>query len=249
MMGAVPRGVPVPVAEPVRTAIVTGASRGIGLAVTRALAAREVRVLMLARGEESLARAAESIGSRAIPFACDVGDARSVDDMIERARAEFGDAPDVLVSSAGVFRLAAAHVTSADDFAEAIEVNLVAPFRVLRAFLPAMRDRRRGHIVSIGSIADRIAFPDNAAYAASKFGLRGLHEVLRAELANTGVRATLVSPAPVDTALWDDVDPDNRPGFTPRSRMLRPEAVADAVLYAITQPTGVNVDELRLSRA
>jgi NADP-dependent 3-hydroxy acid dehydrogenase YdfG len=112
-----------------------------------------------------------------------------------------------------------------------------------------MRARKSGHIVSVGSIADRVGFPENAAYAASKFGLRGLHEVLRAELVGTGVRATLVSPGAVDTALWDEVDPDNRPGFSPRSAMLLPVAVADAVLFAVTQPSNVNIDELRLSRS
>lgn len=112
-----------------------------------------------------------------------------------------------------------------------------------------MRQRRSGHVVSIGSIADRVALPGNSGYAASKFGLRGFHEVLRAELAGSGVRATLVSPGPVDTAMWDEVDPDERPGFTPRSEMLQPDAVAAAVMYAIEQPPEVNVDEVRLSRA
>jgi NADP-dependent 3-hydroxy acid dehydrogenase YdfG len=73
--------------------------------------------------------------------------------------------------------------------------------------------------------------------------------VLRLELRGSGVRATLVSPGPVDTPLWDPVDPDNRPGFTPRALMLEPDAVADAVLYAVTRPVSVNVDELRLGRA
>jgi NADP-dependent 3-hydroxy acid dehydrogenase YdfG len=110
-----------------------------------------------------------------------------------------------------------------------------------------MRARGSGSIVTIGSIADRTAFPENGAYAASKFGVRGLHEVLRAELRGSGVRATLVSPGPTDTPIWDALDPDNRPGFTPRAAMLRPEAVAAAVLYAVSQPPAVNVDELRLS--
>jgi len=112
-----------------------------------------------------------------------------------------------------------------------------------------MRKRASGHIVSIGSIADHVAFPENGSYAAAKFGLRGLHAVLRAELAGTGVRATLISPAPVDTPLWDEVNPDERPGFTPRSAMLRPEDVAAAVLFVVSQPASVNVDDLRLSRS
>ncbi len=101
----------------------------------------------------------------------------------------------------------------------------------------------------MGSVADRRAFPGNAAYAASKFGLRGLHEVLREELRGTGVRATLVSPGPVDTPLWDPLDPDTREGFTPRAAMLGAADVADAILWAVTRPAAVNVDELRLARA
>jgi NADP-dependent 3-hydroxy acid dehydrogenase YdfG len=139
------------------------------------------------------------------------------------------------------------HETSPDAFRDTIEVNLVAPFLIVRAFLPAMRARGSGHVITIGSVADRVVFPENGAYAASKFGLRALHEVLRAELKGTGLRATLVSPAAVDTALWDDIDPDNRPGFTPRRGMLHPAAVASAVKFALTQPADINIDELRLS--
>jgi NADP-dependent 3-hydroxy acid dehydrogenase YdfG len=94
-----------------------------------------------------------------------------------------------------------------------------------------------------------VAFPENVAYSASKFAARAVHEVLREELRNTGVRVTLVSPGPVDTTIWDAMDPDSRPGFTPRSRMLTPDAVADAVRWVVTRPAQVNVDELRLGRA
>lgn len=235
-------------APAVRTALVSGASRGIGLAVSRALTQQGVRVAMLARSAPALREAADALGNLAIPIECDVSDPVAVDAMSDAVCQALGDAPDVVVNNAGVFRLAAVHLTDPADFAAALDVNLVAPFRLLRVFLPAMRERRRGHIVSIGSIADRVAFPENGAYAASKFGLRGLHQVLRAELAGSGVRATLVSPGPVDTALWNEVDPDSRPGFTPRASMLRADAVAAAVLFAVSQPPDVNVDELRLSR-
>jgi len=148
-----------------------------------------------------------------------------------------------------VFKLATAEATDPNDFVEALRVNLTGPFRLIHAFLPTMRARRRGHIVSIGSIADHTAFPENGAYAASKFGLRGLHEVLRTELVTSGVRTTLISPGPVDTTLWDAVNPDERPGFSPRSAMLTPDAVASAVVFAISQSLDVNIDELRLSRS
>jgi NADP-dependent 3-hydroxy acid dehydrogenase YdfG len=229
-------------------AVVTGASRGIGLAVAQRLLDDEMRVVMIARNATALREAAEPYGVRATPMACDVADPVAVEAMLSRVREEIGAAPDVVVNNAGLFKLSSAHVTDPAEFAESLTVNLVAPFRVIRAFLPAMRERGKGLIVNIGSIADRVAFPENGAYAASKFGLRGLHEVLRAELRGTGVRATLVSPGPVDTSLWDEIDPDNRPGFSPRASMLTADAVASAVMYVVTQPDDVNVDELRLSR-
>jgi NADP-dependent 3-hydroxy acid dehydrogenase YdfG len=225
---------------------VTGASRGIGLAVACALVERGMRVAMLARNDDALRVAAQPLGAAALPMACDVSDARALDAVTTRVGEAFGDGPDVLVNSAGLFKLDTADPR---DFAEAIDVNLIAPFRLVRAFLPAMRARLRGHIISIGSIADHVAFAENSGYVASKFGLRGLHEVLRAELASSGVRTTLVSPGPVNTALWDDVNPDERPGFVPRSAMLAPAHVAAAVVFAVMQPADVNIDELRLSRA
>lgn len=208
-----------------------------------------MRVVMIARNAAALREAAEPYGDRAVPIECDVGDPVAIDAMIARVRDEIDAVPEVVVNNAGLFKLSSAHATDPADFAEALTVNLVAPFRVIRAFLPGMRERGRGHIVNIGSIADRVAFPENGAYAASKFGLRGLHEVLRAELRGSGVRATLVSPGPVDTSLWDEIDPDNRPGFSPRASMLSADAVAGAVMYVVTQPNDVNVDELRLSRS
>jgi NADP-dependent 3-hydroxy acid dehydrogenase YdfG len=105
---------------------------------------------------------------------------------------------------------------------------------------------RGGCFISIGSVADHVGFPENAAYAASKYGLRGLHETLLAEYRGRGVRLTLISPGPTDTAVWDPLDPDHREGFPPRARMLRPADVADAVLYVTTRPPHVQVDWLRL---
>jgi NADP-dependent 3-hydroxy acid dehydrogenase YdfG len=234
---------------PPRTAVVTGASRGIGLAVARRLVGHGMRVAMLARDGDRLRAAAKPLGAMALALPCDVRDAHALSNAIERVRSQLGAAPDVLVNNAGMFKLATVDTVDPQEFAETIETNLIAPFRLVRAFLPEMRERQRGHIVSIGSIADHAAFPENGAYAASKFGLRGLHEVLRAELIGSGVRATLISPGPVNTALWDDVNPDARPGFSPRSAMLAPDAVAAAVMFALTQADDVNIDEMRLSRA
>jgi len=232
-----------------RTALVSGASRGIGLEIAHVLAADGMRVAMTARSADELRERAVEIGARAIVIPCDVADPNSVGSLVQRVFGEFGGPPDVIVNNAGNFALATVETTEPEAFRAAIDVNLIAPFLLVRAFLGDMRARKRGHIVTIGSIADRVAFPENGAYAASKFGLRALHEVLRAELRGSGVRATLVSPGPVDTSLWDAIDTETRSGFTPRRQMLSTRAVADAVRYVVSQPDDVNVDELRLSRS
>ncbi len=231
------------------TALVTGASRGIGRAIAERLAATGTCVAALARSADALAALARAHpDGRVLPLAADLRDPAATARAVEAARAAFGGAPDLLVNNAGVFAVAPAHETSDDAFAAALDANLAAPFRLARAFLGEMRARGAGHVVTIGSVADRAIFPGNAAYAASKYGLRALHEVLRAECRGTGVRCTLVSPGPVDTPLWDPLDPDHAPGFTPRAAMLAADDVADAVVYAATRRHEVNVDELRLGR-
>jgi len=233
-----------------RNAVVTGASRGIGAEIARQLAASGAKVALLARTESALQTVAAEIGGASIVIRCDFSDSRSVDEATAEVSRLFGDAPDILVNNAGSFHLAPLHELPAVAFSESLQTNLVAPFILLRAFLARMRARASGHIVTIGSVADRSVFPDNGAYAASKHGLRAMHEVLLAELRGTGVRATLVSPSAVDTNLWDPIDTES--GATPypsRQSMLSPQAVARAVIFALEQPAGVNIDELRLSRS
>jgi NADP-dependent 3-hydroxy acid dehydrogenase YdfG len=220
-----------------RSAVVAGASRGIGLAVAEALHRAGAHVVRLAR---TLGDAEEE---RRTDLACDLTKADAVARATGRLLAARG-APDVLVLAAGTFLLKPLGDTTAAEFAEQLASNLAGPFALLRAFVGPMRERGSGLVVTIGSIADHLPLPGNAAYAASKFGLRGLHGVLAAELAGTGVRATLLAPGPVDTELWDPVDPDARPGFTKRRDMLRAEDVAEAVLFVATRPAHVVIPEI-----
>lgn len=232
-----------------RTAVVTGASRGIGAGIAAALAAEGVQVAMLARNEAKL-RELSSTLKRSIAVGCDVTRADSVAKAAETISKEFDGAPDILVNNAGIFGVAPVDQTSADFFLETINTNLVGPFLFVRAFLGAMKERGSGHVVTIGSVADRTIYTGNAAYSAAKFGVRAIHEVLRAELRASGVRATLVSPAATDTAIWDSVtitDPSGNPHS--KRPMLAPDDVVRAVIFALTQPERVNIDELRLSHS
>jgi NAD(P)-dependent dehydrogenase (short-subunit alcohol dehydrogenase family) len=225
-----------------KVVVVAGASRGIGAEIAARFQADGATVARLAR----TLRAALQDGLLDLP--CDLTQEADVRHAAERITGQFG-VPEVVVCSTGTFLLAALEQTAIADFDAQLAANLRAPFLLARAFLPAMRQRGRGLFITVGSVADHRAFPENAAYSASKFGLRGLHEVLREEYRGSGVRCTLVSPGPVDTDLWDPVDPDRRPGFTPRREMLRPGDVADAVLFVATRPSHVAIDWLRLGPA
>jgi NADP-dependent 3-hydroxy acid dehydrogenase YdfG len=223
----------------VKIALVTGASRGIGLAVAIALRARGIHVVRLARS------LANNKAERRTDIQCDVTRPDDVDRALATVERDLG-VPDVLVNNAGIFFIKPLAETTLEDFTATLATNLTAPFLLARRIVPKMVERGRGHLVTIGSISDYIGFSGSTAYAASKFGLRGMHEVIRQETAKTGVRTTLVSPGPVDTDIWDAVDPDSKPGFTKRKDMMRAEDVAAAVVYAVTQPEHLTVTEIRL---
>ncbi len=214
-----------------RRALVTGGTRGIGAAIVEVLRRKGCQVTPVAR------TAAPGV---------EVADVTSADD-VARLAASFE--PDILINAAGVFELAPVAETSPDTFDRALATNLRGPFLLIRAFLPRMLARGAGQIVSIGSIAGRQAFPHNGAYAASKFGLRGLHEVLDTELRGTGVRCTLVEPAATKTPAWEGIDRDRNPGLPEPGAMLSPAAVADAVAYVLTRSPGTHINYLGLERS
>lgn len=232
-----------------RNIVVTGASRGIGLATARLLTSAGARVICLSRAGQRLDSAVASLGYSAVAVPCDLASRMDIDSALESILKLSEGTIDALVQAAGVFPLAPLEKTPAAEFDAALQVNLLGPYRLAQPLASRMRTHGSGHIVTIGSVADRTAFAENVAYSASKFGARAVHEVIRDEFRGSGVRVSLVSPGPVDTTIWDAIDPDHRPGFTPRARMLRPEAVADAVLYVLTCDAATNIDELRLSRS
>jgi len=222
-----------------QVAVVTGASRGIGAASAALLANAGARVVRVSRSLP------EVQPGRFLDFPCDLTDVAAWRATATRILADVG-APSIVVSNAGAFVMKLLHETTQEDFDAQLNINLRAPFAVAHALLPAMRAAGRGTFIHVGSVADHSAYPENAAYAASKFGLRGLHEVLVAEYRGTGVRLSLLSPGPTDTSVWDPVDPDHQPHLPNRASMLRPADVADAVLFLATRPAHVHVDWLRL---
>lgn len=213
------------------TAVVTGASRGIGAACAAALAGAGFQVVTVARSEGE--------------YRCDLTDAEAWGEVARRILAERG-VPEVVVNNAGGYFVKPLPETTIAEFERLVALNLTAAFAVARSFLPPMSAAGRGSFISIGSIADHNGFAENSAYAATKYGLRGLHEAFVDEYRGSGVRLTLISPGPVDTTLWDPIDPDSRDGYTPRAEMLKPADVAEAVRFVATRPPHVHLDQLRL---
>lgn len=222
-----------------RTAVVTGASRGIGAEVADRLETAGARVVRVSRSLEN------QLSGNRIAIRCDVTQEAQVRDLAQQVQESFG-VPALVVSNAGTFLLTPFEQTSSAEFAEQLASNLQGAFHVTRAFLPVMREAGGGRLITIGSVADHRAFPGNAAYSASKYGLRGLHEVLREEYRGSGILCTLISPGPTDTAAWDPYDPDHRSDLPGRSAMLSPADVAEAVLFVATRSPHVDIDWLRL---
>lgn len=228
-----------------RRVVVTGASSGIGLATAHRLAAAGAELVLVARRTDRLAAVARETGGVAVP--ADTSRADAVEALRDRVLRD--GVPTAVVNAAGGFELAAVQHTDPALFDRMIDGNLKGPFLMIRAFLPGMLQSGSGQIVTVGSVAGRLAFPGNGAYSASKFGVRGLHAVLDQELRGTGVRCTLVEPAATDTPIWDPIEPDTRDDLPDRSAMLSPEAVADTIFHVLTRPPEVHLPTVSIQRS
>ena len=232
-------------------AIVTGASSGIGRATAIALAQAGAAVTVAARRAERLDEVVAQIrgdGGRALAVATDVADRDAVFALVERAAAELGPA-DILVNNAGIMPTSPLKDIHLDDWLRMVDVNVKGVLHCVAAALPAMLERSRGHIVNVGSIAGRRPFPGGTVYGATKFAVRCISAGIQLELsARHGIRVTDIQPGVVATELMDHIpDRETRQGFSDRWQDKTPmasEDVAAAILYAVTAPRHVNVNEI-----
>jgi uncharacterized protein len=218
------------------TALVTGASSGIGAALCRALVDAGAAVAMVARRAALLEeRAAALRAGRAVAFACDVRDPEALARTVRAVRERLGTV-GLLVNNAGIGRYLSFLDTTPEESAAMLETNLMAALRLTRALLPEMLARRSGHVVNVASIAGRIGSRNHAVYCASKFALAGFSESLAYELEGTGVGVTLVNPGIVDTPFFAHASFARFPAGA-RARAIPAERVAAAVVRAVRRGT------------
>ena len=220
-------------------AVVSGAGSGIGRAVALALARRGHPLVLLGRREAPLAATLQEAGGKGMALAVDVRDATAVLAAAARSR-ESGVVPEIIVPAAGVARVGPFAELSPELLRESIETNLLGALFLYRAFLPDLL-KGGGHLFAILSAAAKGGFPNWTAYGASKWGLRGAVAALREELRGTAVRVTEIYPGATDSPLWETV-----PGTWDRSAMIAPEAVAQALVFALDADPSASVEEVHL---
>jgi short-subunit dehydrogenase len=225
-------------------ALITGASSGIGRATALAFAEAGIDLALVGRSAEKLGEVAAAISSGANGvevklYPLDLSRVEQVRDEVSAIAADFGDL-DILVNNAGMGSTGDLASLSLTDWQQMINLNLTSVLQCIQGVLPGMRDRQRGMIINIASIAAHQAFPGWGAYSVSKAGLVSLTKVLAAEERSHGIRVVTVSPGSVDTPIWDA---DTMPDFD-RSQMLTPIVVAQSILHTALLPPQAVIEEL-----
>jgi NADP-dependent 3-hydroxy acid dehydrogenase YdfG len=233
-----------------KVAVVTGASSGIGEATAEALAAEGAAVVVAARREDRLTDLVERIrgnGGRVLAAVCDVTDESQAHGLIRKAEEEFGSV-DILLNNAGVMLLSKVSKSLSEEWRRMLDVNVMGLLYATDAAIEVMKRQGGGHLVNVSSLAGRKVTRDSSGvYAGSKHAVHAISEGLRQELLEDNIRVTIVAPGAVDTELPDHItDEDARESLSGLMSLerLQAEDIANAVVYAVTQPWRVSVNEI-----
>lgn len=232
-----------------KVVIITGASSGLGEATARLLAQRGAKLVLAARRKERLDEIAAELrqsGALVTTVAADVSRRADVDAIAAAALRDFGRI-DVLVNNAGIMPLASLDKLKVDEWDRMIDVNIKGVLYGIAAVLPGMRERGRGHVINLSSVAGfKVFAPIGTVYSATKFAVRAISEGLRAE-ASAGIRSTIISPGAIDSELKHTTsDADTAAGVKAfyEANQISADAVARAIAYAIEQPDDVDINEI-----
>jgi NADP-dependent 3-hydroxy acid dehydrogenase YdfG len=233
-----------------KVAIVTGATSGIGKATALALAQEGVKVAVTGRRVERLEELVEVIGDtggRALAIRNDITDRAAVHEMVALVRKEWGQI-DILINNSGVMLLGPALRADPTDWQRMVDTNLYGVLWATHAVLPHMVERQQGHIVQISSVAGRTTRPTGAVYNATKWGVNAFTDALRQEICHHNIRTTLIEPGIVATELREHITHDETrertEAWADSIRQLQSEDIAKAVVYAVSQPEHVAINEI-----
>src|SRR5690625_2441703 len=222
-----------------KVAVVTGASSGIGAAIAEKLVENGAKVVLAARSEDKLNKITENINEtgRTLAVKTDMTQRAEVEALAEKAEKAFGQV-DIYVNGAGVMGSSTVTDGDVEDWDMMIDLNIKGVLYGINSVLPAMEERGTGHIINIASDAGYEVIPRCTVYCGTKFAVRAISTGMEKELEQTGVSVTSISPGMVDTTL------SKNSTFEENRKKLTPENIADAVIYAATQPDYVNVNEV-----
>jgi 3-oxoacyl-[acyl-carrier protein] reductase len=217
-----------------KTALVTGASGGIGVEIARALHAQGAKVALSGTREAVLDDLAAKLGAGAVPVAANLSDAAAVDGLVERAEAALGQPLDIVVANAGVTRDGLLVRMKDEDWRTVLEVNLESYFRLCRAATKGMMRRRSGRIIGITSVVGVMGNPGQTNYAASKAGMIGFSKALAQEVATRGITVNCIAPGFIDSPMTDALNEAQKAqilGTIPAARLGEAAEVAAACVY------------------
>ncbi len=230
-----------------KTAIVTGASRGIGKAIAMALGNEKMRLALLARSTDQLQEVVDHIraaGGEAIAVPCDLRDSDAIESSLKKVYAQF-DSLDVLVSNAGIFLEKPIAEIKLEEWDQVLRTNLTASFLICQSAFLKMKDRNSGRIIAIASSASTQGFIHQAGYCASKHGLLGFMRCLSIEARPHNVHVHTICPGGVRTDLLKGTYMGER---VSQSAIIEPENIADLVLFLVRQPGNIDIPEISLKR-
>ena len=220
-----------------QVAVVTGATRGIGFGVAKALSKAGAAVACIGTNAETLNASVEQInadGGKATAFICNVADSDAVKETAAKILEQYGGRVDILVNNAGITRDTLLRVMTDEQWDDVIAVNLRGPFLVTRAFISAMRKKKYGRVINIASISGMIGNRGQANYSASKAGVIGFTRTVAKEVANRNITVNVISPGFIETDMTAVLDPmivTEMMNRIPVGRFGQPEDIANAVLF------------------
>ncbi|MBH4544282.1 SDR family oxidoreductase [Staphylococcus aureus] len=220
-----------------KVAVVTGAGSGIGEAIATLLHEEGAKVVLAGRNKEKLQNVANQLSQDSVKVVpTDVTNKEEVDELIKIAQQTFGGL-DIVINSAGQMLSSKITDYQVDEWDSMIDVNIKGTLYTAQAALPTMLEQSSGHLINITSISGFEVTKSSTIYSATKVAVHTITQGLEKELAKTGVKVTSISPGMVDTAITAAYNPTDR-------KKLEPQDIAEAVLYALTQPKHVNVNEI-----